>query len=137
MAYHTGRLIDHIHLKTRHFALCRHFYGQVLGVLGVPFSASGERWFQADELFVEAVSARSVIAPIHLAFQAADKETVDRFYEIAMVSGGTDNGKPGFRDYHPGYYACFVLDPDGNNIEAVFHGPARRSAASVVITPDA
>lgn len=48
--------------------------------------------------------------------------------------GGKDNGAPGERSYHPGYYAAFVLDPDGNNIEAVFHGPADRSAESVVIT---
>ena len=136
MAYHTGRLIDHIHLRSRHFALARHFYGQILSVLGVPFSASGERWFQADELFVDAADARTPVSRVHLAFQAPDRETVDRFYEVALISGGTDNGKPGPRDYHPGYYACFVLDPDGNNIEAVFHGPAMRSAPSVVITPD-
>jgi catechol 2,3-dioxygenase-like lactoylglutathione lyase family enzyme len=135
MAYHTGRLIDHVHLRTRHFALSRHFYGQVLAVLGVPMSASGERWFQADELFVEAAGARIAASHIHLAFQAPDRETVDRFYEVALASGGTSNGAPGLRDYHPGYYACFVLDPDDNNIEAVFHGEARRSAPSVIITP--
>jgi catechol 2,3-dioxygenase-like lactoylglutathione lyase family enzyme len=59
---------------------------------------------------------------------------VDRFHEAALAAGGKDNGKPGERDYHPGYYACFVLDPDGNNIEAVNHGPAERSAPSVVFT---
>jgi len=58
--------------------------------------------------------------------------------QVAMVSagianGGTDNGKPGERSYHPGYYAAFLLDPDGNNIEAVYHGPANRSARSVVV----
>jgi catechol 2,3-dioxygenase-like lactoylglutathione lyase family enzyme len=51
-----------------------------------------------------------------------------------LAAGGKDNGKPGDRPYHPGYYACFVLDPDGNNIEAVFHGPAKKSAESVKIT---
>ena len=59
---------------------------------------------------------------------------VDRFHAAAIAAGGQDNGKPGERDYHPGYYACFVLDPDGNNIEAVNHGPATRSAPSVVFT---
>ena len=51
----------------------------------------------------------------------------------ALAAGGRDNGAPGERPYHPGYYAAFVLDPDGNNIEAVFHGPAQRSAESVKI----
>jgi predicted lactoylglutathione lyase len=60
---------------------------------------------------------------------------VDAFYEAALAAGGEDNGPPGERDYHPGYYAAFVTDPDGNNIEAVFHGPSKRSAASVVIEP--
>ncbi len=53
---------------------------------------------------------------------------VDRFYKAALAAGGRDNGAPGVRDYHPDYYAAFVLDPDGNNIEAVNHGPAKRSA---------
>jgi hypothetical protein len=52
-----------------------------------------------------------------------------------MANGGQNNGLPGERDYHPGYYAAFVLDPDGNNIEAVFHGPEKRSAASVERSP--
>jgi predicted lactoylglutathione lyase len=59
---------------------------------------------------------------------------VDAFYKAAFASGGQDNGSPGERaDYHPGYYAAFVLDPDGNNIEAVYHGEAQRSASSVRI----
>ena len=58
-----------------------------------------------------------------------------RFYEAALAAGGTDNGAPGERHYHPGYYGAYVLDPDGNNVEAVFHGPAVRSAPSVVIAP--
>ena len=59
---------------------------------------------------------------------------VDRFYRAALAAGGRDNGAPGERPYHPGYYAAFVLDPDGNNIEAVDHGAAKRSAAWVQIT---
>ena len=58
---------------------------------------------------------------------------VERFYETGLQHGGTDNGPSGVRNYHSGYYAAFLLDPDGNNIEAVFHGPARRSAASVKV----
>jgi predicted lactoylglutathione lyase len=70
----------------------------------------------------------------HLAFQAQNRSVVDAFYKAALANGGKDNGAPGERAYHPGYYAAFVLDPDGNNIEAVYHGEAKRSAASVKIT---
>ncbi|TIT57433.1 MAG: VOC family protein, partial [Mesorhizobium sp.] len=63
-----------------------------------------------------------------------DHAMVDAFHKAGLAAGGTDNGAPGERPYHPGYYAAFVLDPDGNNIEAVHHGPANRSAASVKIT---
>jgi class 3 adenylate cyclase len=69
------------------------------------------------------------------AFQADGEDAVRRFHEAALAAGGTDNGAPGERSYHPGYFAAYVLDPDGNNIEAVFHGPAQRSAVSVVVTP--
>jgi hypothetical protein len=58
-----------------------------------------------------------------------------RFHAAALAAGGRDNGAPGERRYHPGYFAAFVLDPDGNNIEAVYHGEAARSAPSVVISP--
>lgn len=59
-------------------------------------------------------------SPMHLAFAAADRRVVDAFYKAALAAGGTDNGAPGVRErYHPDYYASFVLDPDGNNIEAV------------------
>ena len=51
----------------------------------------------------------------------------------SLANGGVDNGAPGLRNYHPGYYAAFVLDPDGNNIEAVYHGEAKRSAPSVTL----
>ena len=59
---------------------------------------------------------------------------MDAFYRVGLTNGGTDNGAPGERPYHPGYYAAFLIDPDGNNIEAVYHGEAKRSAASVEIT---
>lgn len=135
MIFHTGRLIDHVHLRARNFPNTRYFYEQVLKVLGIPIVASGQGWFQADELFVDAADARTVPSHVHLAFQAGDRDTVDAFHRAALAAGGTDNGAPGERPYHPGYYACFVLDPDGNNIEAVFHGPNKRSAPAVVIEP--
>jgi catechol 2,3-dioxygenase-like lactoylglutathione lyase family enzyme len=69
---------------------------------------------------------------LHLALQADSQEVVDRFHAAALAAGAIDNGAPGERDYHPGYYAAYALDPDGNNVEAVYHGPAERSAPSVV-----
>ncbi len=71
---------------------------------------------------------------MHLAFQAPDRETVQAFHQKALAAGDRDNGAPGERPYHPGYYGAFALDPDGNNVETVFHGPAKRSAKSVVLT---
>lgn len=71
-----------------------------------------------------------------LAFQAADRETVGRFHAAALAAGGTDNGGPGERKYHPGYYAAFVRDPVGNNIEVVHHGPHARSADSGILTSE-
>jgi catechol 2,3-dioxygenase-like lactoylglutathione lyase family enzyme len=135
MTWHTGRLIDHVHLRAKNFANTRHFYIAALGALGVKIGQSGEGWFQVDELFVDAADARTIPTHIHLAFQAKDRAMVDAFYLAALEAGGTDNGPPGERHYHPGYYGAFVLDPDGNNIEAVFHGPVQRSAASVEMKP--
>ena len=59
---------------------------------------------------------------------------MQRFYHAALAAGGRDFGAPGERKYHPGYYGAFVLDPDGNNIEVVFHGPATKSAESVQVS---
>ena len=129
--WHRGRLIDHISLVVADFEASRRFYAAVLDVLGVPV-VEGDGYFFADELFVS--PGEPTTGRAHLAFQAADEETVRRFHAAALAAGGRDNGAPGLRDYHPGYYAAFVLDPDGNNIEAVFHGAAKRSAPSVQIT---
>lgn len=135
MEFHTGRLIDHVHLRARDFAKTEKFYRAVLAVLGIPITASGKNWLQADELFIDAADEDTLASHVHLAFQAKDQAMVKAFHETALSAGGKDNGGPGERDYHPGYYAAFVIDPDGNNIEAVFHGPNTRSADSVLITP--
>lgn len=135
MDFHTGRLIDHVHLRARNFLATRLFYEAVLAVLGIPVTVRGEGWMQVDELFIDTADARTIPTHIHLAFQARDRAMVDAFHRAALAAGGTDNGAPGERHYHPGYYACFVLDPDGNNVEAVFHGPSTRSADAVTITP--
>ena len=135
---HRGRLIDHLQLVVRDLAASRLFYEAVLEVLQVPIGGEGDSYFWADELFVSTADSEAALGVLtgrhHLAFQAADRAAVDAFYQAALAHGGTDNGAPGERPYHPGYYAAFVLDPDGNNIEAVFHGDAKRSAPSVEIT---
>jgi catechol 2,3-dioxygenase-like lactoylglutathione lyase family enzyme len=135
---HRGRLIDHIQLVVKDLPASRRFYEPVLEVLGVPIGGEADDYFWADELFVSSADSRAAQGKLtgrhHLAFQAADRAAVEAFHKVALQSGGTDNGAPGERPYHSGYYAAFVLDPDGNNIEAVHHGEARRSAASVKIT---
>ncbi len=132
MEYHVGRVLDHVHLRVRDLDASRRFYEAALGALGRQVSR-GEGYFQSDELFVSADGAPT--ANFHLAFQADGAEAVARFHDAAIAAGGRDYGAPGERAYHPGYYAAYVLDPDGNNVEAVFHGPATRSAPSVVLTP--
>lgn len=130
--------MDHIQLVVRDISKSQTFYSAVLAALHVPLGGTGDGYFWADELFVTAVDSQAALGVLtgrhHLAFQAQDRAMVERFYQAALAYGGQDNGAPGERAYHPGYYAAFVLDPDGNNIEAVYHGEAARSAASVVIT---
>ena len=135
---HRGRLIDHIQLVVRDLAAAQRFYAAVFDALQIPMGGVGADFFWADELFVstsDSEAAQGILTGRHhLAFQAPSRAVVDAFYTAALAGGGKENGPPGERAYHPGYYAAFVLDPDGNNIEAVFHGEATRSAPSVHIT---
>jgi catechol 2,3-dioxygenase-like lactoylglutathione lyase family enzyme len=135
---HRGRLIDHLQLVVRDLPASQRFYTAVLEVLGIPIGGTGDGYFWADELFVSTATSQAAHGELtgrhHFAFQAKDRTAVDAFHKAALANGGKDNGAPGERPYHPGYYAAFVIDPDGNNVEAVFHGPATRSAASVKVT---
>ena len=131
---HAGRLFDHVHLRVSDIEASKRFYAGALAPLGLGLTGEGEGWFSADELFVSDDGA--VTGGLHLAFQASDRETVDRFHAAAIAAGGRDNGPPGEWAYHPGYYGAYVLDPDGTNVEAVFHGPVQRSAPSVVFSWD-
>ncbi|MBK6615098.1 VOC family protein [Ottowia sp.] len=135
---HLRRLIDHVQLVVRDLPASPGFYQAVFNVLGIELGGQEDSYFWADELFVSSADSPAAAGQLtgrhHLAFQARDRAMVDAFHQAALAHGGRDNGAPGERPYHPGYYAAFVLDPDGNNIEAVFHGEARRSAASVVVT---
>ena len=123
-----GRLFDHVQLVVRDLAASAEFYRAVLGELGIAVTDTGAGCFFADELVVSALDSPTASGVLtgrqHLAFQAKDRATVDAFYAAAMAAGGRDNGGPGLRPhYHPNYYAAFVFDPDGNNIEAVCHKP--------------
>jgi catechol 2,3-dioxygenase-like lactoylglutathione lyase family enzyme len=128
-------MIDHIGLQTSDYPRSRAFYVKALAPLGyVPvmdvtreqsgsyegtgFGADGRPYF-----WIGGGDAQS--GSTHVAFTAASRMDVDRFYTAAIVAGGRDNGAPGVRPhYHANYYGAFVLDPDGNNIEAVCHAAA-------------
>lgn len=135
---HRGRLIDHVQLVVRDIDASQKFYSAIFNVLDIPMGGIGDGFFWADELFVSKPDIKDAQGILtgrhHLAFQATSRGMVEAFYKAALAGGGKENGPPGERPYHPGYYAAFVLDPDGNNIEAVFHGEANRSAPSVKIT---
>ena len=135
---HRGRLIDHIQLVVKDLAASRRFYDAVFQVLDMPLGGEADDYFWFDELFISSADSKSAQGHLtgrhHLAFQAKDRATVEAFHKAGLEAGGRDNGPPGLRSYHPGYYAAFLIDPDGNNIEAVYHGEHTRSAPSVKIT---
>ncbi len=133
-----GRLIDHIQLVVADLAASRAFYGAVFDVLKIPINDESAGFFWADEFVVSTTDSEAAQGELtgrhHVAFQAKNREMVDLFYKQALAHGGKDNGAPGERPYHPGYYAAFVIDPDGNNVEAVYHGEAKQSADAIRIT---
>ncbi len=135
MLIHQGRLIDHVHLRVADLEASRAFYRAILKAVGRSFSSESPAHFSCDELWVD--KADGAPSRLHLAFQAKDRATVDAFHAAGLAAGGRDNGGPGERAYHRGYYAAFLLDPDGSNVEAVHHGPAERSADSVEIVREA
>ena len=119
--------IDHITLDVRDYASSKQFYEQALKPLGyelvMEFGEAGGFGESGKPDFW--VSQRGEPTTAHIALLAPDREAVDRFYEAAMAAGATDNGAPGLRPhYHENYYGAYVIDPDGNNIEAVCHSPA-------------
>lgn len=119
--------LDHIGLDVSDYAASKAFFEQALAPLGIrcimePVPKVGG--FGADfPFFWIAERGRGPDSATHVAFTGESRETVDAFHDAAVAAGGRDNGGPGLREiYHPTYYGAFVLDPDGNNIEAVFHG---------------
>jgi catechol 2,3-dioxygenase-like lactoylglutathione lyase family enzyme len=141
MQIHRGRLIDHLQLVVKDLAASKRFYEAVMKTIEIPAGPAGEDFFSFDEMWVSSADSKSAQGDFtgrtHLAFSARNRETVEAFHRAATAAGGRDNGKPGERPYHPGYFAAFVLDPDGNNVEVVFHGEAKYSAPSITITWDA
>src|ERR1700761_1541794 len=101
-----GRLIDHVHLVVRDVDASKRFYAAILAELGVSIANEGADYFSSDELFVSSQQSRhaagELTGRIHLAFQARDRATVDRFHAAGIKAGGKDHGAPGVRPYHPG-----------------------------------
>jgi catechol 2,3-dioxygenase-like lactoylglutathione lyase family enzyme len=117
-------MLDHVAIPVRDFEASRKFYEKVLGTLGakVIMEFPGLVLLGTDEGMV-GIRQRDEVSPLHVAFKA-DRAGVQRFYDTALEAGASDNGPPGVRsDIHPNYYAAFVHDPDGHNIEAVCHTP--------------
>jgi catechol 2,3-dioxygenase-like lactoylglutathione lyase family enzyme len=125
-----GACIDHVWLRVGDVAPSKQFYETVAPVLGFSLRTAGPTWaqFRSDVAGFTVTSPderwsakRPLTENLHLAFPAPDRATVEEFHRVALAAGYRDNGPPGERRYHPGYYGAFVLDPDGNNVEAVFH----------------
>jgi catechol 2,3-dioxygenase-like lactoylglutathione lyase family enzyme len=116
-------LIAHTTLPVRDYPKSKAFYIKTLGPLGyrnnMEFGDSAGFNDGRNTDFWIAHQRR--IVPTHLAFEAKTAGEVKSFHRAALAAGAKDNGKPGYRDYWPGYYAAFVLDPDGHNIEAVWY----------------
>ena len=120
-------MIAHTTLPVSDYAESKAFYTNVLSTLGYRQNMEyGESaGFNDGENTDFWISAEKPVVPTHLAFQAGNRKQVEAFHKAA---GAKDNGGPGYRDYSPGYFAAFVIDPDGHNIEAVWYDPAKASA---------
>ena|SRR5258707_1129427 len=123
-------MLDHVGIEVSDRERSKAFYEGALEPLGIRLlmefdGAAGfgkETEHGPKPFFWIHVRGRAVVSGAHVAFGARTPEQVDAFHAAALVAGGTDNGAPGPRPiYHPGYYGAFVLDPDGNNVEAVCH----------------
>ena len=123
--------LDHIGVAVADYRRSREFYEKAFAPLGVTllmeFSEAaagfGREGDERPSFFIEA-GGEPVRGRLHIALRAESRAQVDAFHAAAIGAGGIDNGAPGLRWYHPDYYGGYVLDPDGNNIEAVCHRPA-------------
>lgn len=122
------KLFNHVQIKVKDLKASRSFYDAVMDALGyeivleisdvvIGYGTSVHDMFEIRQSSAEAPLSHAV----HLAFNAKDKEAVDKFYKTALRHGARCNGKPGYRpEYEDGYYAAFIIDPDSHNIEAVY-----------------
>ena len=124
-------MLDHLGLEVSDYEASKAFYEKALDPLGLevlmemPGTACGFGSPEERKPFFWVAKRRPVTTGAHVAFSAPDRATVDAFHEAALAAGATDNGGPGVREiYHPSYYGAFVLDLDGNNVEALCHAPA-------------
>jgi catechol 2,3-dioxygenase-like lactoylglutathione lyase family enzyme len=134
-----SEVIDHVGIRVSDLPASRRMYEAALAELGFTVLSEGE--FEGDTYVLfgrgdhddfalhttgSKLGRDRVTTGAHIAFKADDADSVTRWHEAATRAGGTDNGPPGIRPEYSGrYYAAFVLDPDGNNVEAVFHTPNR------------
>jgi catechol 2,3-dioxygenase-like lactoylglutathione lyase family enzyme len=114
----TLRVFDHVEVHADDYAESVRFYETVLAPLGIPNLGVHEDWTCFTNLNV--VDRRPPTQNLHLCFYARKKGQVDAFHQAGIDAGFRSNGPPGYRDYAPGYYAAFLLDPDGNNVEALY-----------------
>lgn len=123
------RVVDHVGFTVADYERSKAFYERALAPLGLTLlmefsgAAAGFGRSGRPSFFLEA-HGQPVQGRLHIALRAESRDQVNAFYAAAIEAGGTDNGAPGVRAiYHPDYYGGYVLDPDGNNIEAVCHQP--------------
>jgi len=116
-------MIAHTSIPVSDYRKSKAFYIQALKPLGyrneMEFGEAGG--FNDGKNTDFWIGKKSAIVPTHVAFEAKSRADVEAFHKAALAAGAKDNGKPGYRDYWPGYYAAFVLDPDGHNVEAVWY----------------
>ncbi len=122
-------MFDHVKFGVSDYAVSKAFFLEALKPLGVAVVSEGSPTYGVElsskgEASLCLFQTEQKPAHLHLAFTAKNRQQVEAFYRAAMGAGGKDNGAPGLRPhYHANYYAAFVIDPDGHNIEAVCHKP--------------
>lgn len=117
-------MLDHLIVPVSDINKSKQFYSEILGALNYEQKndfGTSVSFGSTDDSASSFWLSEGEPSPVHLAFVAHSREEVDHFFKTALVLGGKSNGEPGLREYGPGYYATFIHDLDGYNIEAVYH----------------